>query len=104
MLSEHPICSVSFGPGDAWCWSYHSGDVYEHSYNHLAPDQAAWIAKTEANYGSRFRIFIGAGEATVMIFANGVGVFAVCKRLPLLKHRPKSIRDIGVPHTDWTKR
>jgi hypothetical protein len=46
--------------GTNWYWTYGG----------LTDNQKAWITRMKNNHGQKFKIFLGAGDATVLLFTS----------------------------------
>ncbi|EPQ52919.1 hypothetical protein GLOTRDRAFT_94996 [Gloeophyllum trabeum ATCC 11539] len=66
---------VTFGPGGACSWS---SKTYGWHYWGLAADQIAWINKMKAAHGADFRLLVGTGHATVMLYKDNAIRYHAC--------------------------
>jgi len=62
---------VNFGTGGAWTWHHQTGNSHTWSYRGLDANQTAWVKKMKGEHGEKFRIFVGAGHATVLVYDDG---------------------------------
>ncbi|KAK7450575.1 hypothetical protein VKT23_012884 [Stygiomarasmius scandens] len=70
---------VTFGHGKAYSWfSRGANGTSGSTYHNLAKNQLAWVKKMEENHGSSFRMFLGSGETTVMVYDNGILCWHAC--------------------------
>lgn len=77
-LIDNPSNGVCFGVNNSWTWYRQEGETYHQQYQGLDDKAVALINMAERERTETFKIIIGAYNATVLVFDDGVVWWTSC--------------------------